>query len=108
MSIALTSNDNYDLAGQTGTDGDNGSRWLGGKGSFSLDVATADSAVVTLQASFDDGTDWKAVGSDTTFTAATAGHLGNFELPPCRLRLNVASGTGSHASSADVRPIGCG
>lgn len=53
---------------------------------------TFNSATVALQASFDGGTTYIAVGDDVSFTA---NGMGNVELPECMVRFAVSGGTPS-------------
>jgi hypothetical protein len=80
----------------TGTD------WAGGRGVFSVPVATFGGGTVKLQWSPDDGTTWLDVGTDTTLTAAGAGA---FELPPCKIRVNIATATAVTAYAHYTGPI---
>lgn len=66
--------------------------WRGGKGTF-LCKATG-YGTVKLQVLGPDGSTWIDVGTDTTLTADGGG---NFELPPCSLRVNVATATAVYA-----------
>lgn len=97
MSIALSADDNYDLEGNTGAAGDAGSRWYGGPGTMNVDMTTAGGATVKLQSN--EGAGFTDVGSDVEFTDDGKG---NFDLPPCEIRINVNGGT-AHDSDADVR-----
>jgi hypothetical protein len=66
--------------------------WRGGPGTF-LAKATG-FGTVKLQVLLPDQTTWFDVGADTTLTADGGG---NFDLPPCQLRANVATATAVYA-----------
>lgn len=72
--------------------------WRGGKGTF-LAKATG-YGTVTLQVLLPDGATWVAVGSDTTL-AADGG--GNFELPPCSLRVAAVTATAVYAQAVSTQ-----
>lgn len=65
--------------------------WPGGRGTFSV-AGTFGGATATLEMLGPDGATWFAVGTDTTKTQAGAG---NFDLPPCLLRVALTGGTPS-------------
>lgn len=65
--------------------------WPGGKGRF-VALGTFGGATVKLEFMGPDNSTWLTEGSDTTVTAAGGGL---FELPPCKVRANVAGGTPS-------------
>lgn len=76
---ALTATGNYPSAA--------GTRWNGGRGTFSAQATSFGAAgTITLQASFDGGTTFMNVGS-----ALTANGFANFELPDCLLRAVVGA-----------------
>ena len=62
--------------------------WPGGAGTFCV-YGTWAGSTAKLQFSPDLGTNWIDVGSDVTFTAD---NVGNFQLPQCKIRLNVSGG----------------
>jgi len=68
--------------------------WPGGKGTF-LASATFGGGTVKLQVMGPDGSTAIDVGANTTLTAAGGG---NFELPRCYLRCNIATATAVYAS----------
>lgn len=74
--------------------------WDGGRGNFEA-VGTADG--VSLEKLARDGTNWIAVGDDTTLSTLP-GH-GNFDLPPCQLRATV---TGETVSGVEAWAIKIG
>ncbi len=61
--------------------------WPGGVGQFSA-AGTWDGATCKLQMSPDAGTTWIDVGSDVS---KTADGIGNFELGPCQVRVDLSS-----------------
>ncbi len=71
--------------------------WGGGSGSFIVE-ATWGGGTVKLQMKGLNGTAID-VGTDTTLTANGGG---NFELPPCELRVNIATATAVHALVASL------
>jgi hypothetical protein len=77
--------------------------WPGGRGAFWLKDGTIGTATVKLQWSGDDGTTWIDAdqGGDTNATFTAVGKMGNFDLPPGKLRANV-SGSGMSALNAQV------
>lgn len=75
--------------------------WGGGLGTYAAWGSDFDTGTYTLQVSYDNGTTWIAVGSDTTLTAA--GH-GNFDLPPGVLVRVDANGNGSIDITVTIRP----
>lgn len=72
--------------------------WQGGRGTFSA-VATFGGGTVKLQFLGPDGSTWIDAGSDTTLTAAGGG---NFDLPPCNIRVNIATATAVYADAVHV------
>ncbi len=62
--------------------------WPGGPGMFTAE-ATFGGGTVKLQAQTSNGT-WVDVGPDTTLTAAGAA---GFILPPCNIRVSIATAT---------------
>lgn len=70
--------------------------WPGGKGTFTAQ-ATFGGGTVKLQVLGPDGTNYIDVGSDTTLTAAGGG---NFELPRCYIRVNIATATAVYATAS--------
>lgn len=93
---AQTSNGNSPLAS-----------WPGGRGVFAV-FGTFGGATVKLQWSpdADSGTaspTWLDVdqNGDTYVTKSAAGH-GGFELPPCQIRANLASASGTTSLTATV------
>ena len=66
--------------------------WPGGTGIFMVD-ATFGGGTVKLQYQAPNGS-WVDAGPDTTLTANGGGV---FELPPCQIRVNVATATGVYA-----------
>ncbi|MDI1263895.1 MAG: hypothetical protein PS018_11620 [bacterium] len=79
--------------------------WVGGRGVFAV-FGTFNGATVKLQWSPDDGTTWLDVDrlGDTYVTLSAAGS-GGFELPPCKLRANLASAGGSTSLTAVVSGV---
>lgn len=69
-------------------------QWRGGPGTFL--VKATGFGTVKLQVLLPDGATWFDVGSDTTLTADGGG---NFDLPPCSLRANVATATAVYATA---------
>lgn len=68
--------------------------WPGGTGSVvSQDVAGTgwSDAVVDLEYSLNGGSSYDAIGGETTMSSSQKG--GRFELPPCKMKLNLSSGT---------------
>lgn len=80
------------LVGNFSADGNSSELDWGGRfvGHISA-YGTFGSGTVTLQYSLDAGATWNAV--DTTNLAFTADGNGNFELPFCKLRINLAGST---------------
>lgn len=72
--------------------------WQGGRGHFAA-VATWGGGTVKLQYLGPNGTTWIDAGPDTTLTADGGG---NFELPPCRIRANVATATAVYAHAVHI------
>lgn len=70
------------------------SQWPGGKGTFAAE-ATWGGGTVKLQTRAPNGTAID-VGAYTTLTANGAG---NFELPPCEIRANIATATAVYATA---------
>lgn len=70
--------------------------WMGGSGVFTAS-ATFGGGTVKLQFQGDDGS-WIDVGPYTTLTAAGGGV---FTLPPCQIRVNIATATAVFARVAD-------
>ena len=64
--------------------------WPGGAGVFAA-YGTFGSGTAKLQASFDGGTTYFGVNAENTLTADG---LGNFRLPTCKLRGDLAGATG--------------
>lgn len=71
--------------------------WPGGKGTFMAE-ATWGGGTVKLQFKNANETATDA-GSDTTLTANGGG---NFELPPCQIRANVATATAVYACAIHI------
>ncbi len=72
--------------------------WPGGEGTF-LAVATFGGGTVKLQVMGPDGSTAVDVGTNTTLTAAGGG---NFKLPKCYIRCNIATATGVYASASPI------
>ena len=70
--------------------------WMGGTGVFTAS-ATFGGGTVKLQFQADDDS-WVDVGPYTTLTAAGGGV---FTLPPCQIRVNIATATAVFARTAD-------
>jgi len=71
--------------------------WKGGRGMFSA-VATWGGGTVKLQILLPDGATWVDVDkSGDTFVTLTADGLGEFELPSCSIRANIATSTAVYA-----------
>lgn len=71
--------------------------WRGGRGTFI--VKATGFGTVKLQYLLPDNTTWDDVdqGSDT-FVTLTADGAGNFDMPPCQMRVNVATATAVYAT----------
>lgn len=82
---------NYPLfAAQAANADSSGIDWPGGRGSF-VAAGTWGGATAKLQWSPDGGTTWLDVDrSGDTYVTLTANGAGGFELPPCRIRANLA------------------
>ncbi len=75
----MPANFRLDLESIVGADAVSSSvAWGGGVGTFAIRGDDFDSGTYTLEVSYDGGTNWQAVGSDTTLTAEGNG---NFQLP---------------------------
>lgn len=74
--------------------------WDGGRGSFMAE-GTPGGATLALEVRGPNG-GGIPVGADTTFAALPG--IGNFDLPPCRIRCAVAGGTPAalHASATRI------
>ena len=75
--------------------------WGGGLGTFAAWGVDFDTGTYTLQVSYDNGTTWLAVGTDTTLTAAGNG---NFVLPEGVLLRIDADGNGAIDISVSILP----
>lgn len=73
-------------------------RWPGGKGTF-LVHATFGGGTVKLQVMGPDASTAIDVGSNTTLTADGGG---NFELPKCYIRCNIATATAVYAVASPI------
>ncbi len=81
----------FRLDGDVHTDDDGSTpevAWGGGVGTFAV-TGTIDGATMNLEVSYDNGTTWIAVGSDTSLSAV--GH-GNFDLPQDVLLRGTSAG----------------
>jgi len=77
--------------------------WPGGRGCFTVYSATFGGGTVKLQWSPDDGTTWLDVDkSGDTYVTLTAVGAGNFDLPPCKIRANVATATAVYAKAFGI------
>lgn len=92
LASAASANGNYPSA--------NGTDWPGGTGTFAV-WGTFDGATVKLQCLPPGGATWIDVGADVSIDTAAA--VGAFQLGPCKVRANIASGSQSSQSlSAQV------
>lgn len=93
MSFNITANDdNYDLYGNTGTDGDAGTAITGGTYTFKVDGTFNSASVILKWKSPSDAGGFVAVGSDTTLTADG---MANAELARGTCLVAVSGGGGS-------------
>jgi len=88
MTTAITLADNLSASGQWYD-------WPGGSGVF-VARATWGGGTVKLQFSMDGGTTAVDVG---TYTTLTANGGGNFTLPACKIRANIATATAVYATA---------
>lgn len=74
--------------------------WSGGRGTFA-GYGTFGGGTLSLEISYDQGTTWFAVGTDTDLTSD--GH-GNFDLPSGVLLRGTLSGATSPSLTVEIRP----
>lgn len=75
----------------------NSVKWPGGVGAFRAS-GTAGGATITLQYLSPDGTNWAAMGPDTTLTSLPGGGL--FTFPPGDIRCAITGGSPVGISAA--------
>ncbi len=90
----------YDLLSNASATPTTGTFWPGGRGTFTVYSATFGGGTVKLQWSPDQGVTWLDVDrSGDTYCTLTAVGSGNFDLPECLIRANVATATAVYAKA---------